>query len=117
MGRHRRSHMAIKLKGPIEKEVDRLFDNMNAKAGQCCVNPVTGISFAWGVDPIGPQKKEAVRALRARERFAAEGPPDAPPLPLSHDDVEDYRKARGLPAIVGFFARSLSRQNYDVSKH
>jgi hypothetical protein len=109
--------MAIKLKGPIEKEVDRLFDNMNAKAGECCVNPVTGNSFASGVDPIGPQKKDAVRALRARERFAADGPPDALPLPLSCNDVDDYRNAGGLAGIVGFYARSLSRLDYDLTKH
>ena len=57
-----------------------------------------------------------------REWFAVNGPRDAPPLPLSYDDVEDYRKARGLTGVVGFYARSLSRQgygrrSYDVRNH
>ena len=101
----------------IEKEVDRLFAALNAKPGECCDNPVTGGGFVSGLDPIATQKNEAVARLRARERFAKDGPPDAPPLPLSHADVEDYRNAGGLAGIVGFFARSLSRQGYDVQKH
>ena len=114
--------MATNFKNLIEKEVDRLFAELNAKPGECCRNPVTGIGFVWGDDPIAPQKEEAVRALRAAEWFAVNGPPDAPPLPLSHDEIEDYRKARGLAGVVGFYARSLSRQgygrqSYDVRKH
>src|SRR4051812_42864273 len=114
--------MATNSKSLIERKVDRLFAEMDAKAGECCANPVTGTGFLWGVDPIAPQKKDAVRALDARERFAADGPPDAPPLPLSYDDVEEHRNAKGLAAIVGFYARSLSREGYgrrgyDVRNH
>lgn len=111
-------------KGPIEELVDRLFDEIKAKAENrdFCINPVTGGQFIWGLDPIAPQKVAAVVALRARECFAVNGPPDAPRLPLSSNDVEDYRSARGLMGIVGFYARSLSRQGYgrkryDVDKH
>jgi hypothetical protein len=109
--------MTANPKSFIEKQVDRLFCEMDAKRGECCRNPVTGGGFVWGLDPIAPQKKAAVVALRAGEWFAVNGPRDAPPLPLSHDDVEDYRNARGLKGIVGFYARSLSRQDYDVRSH
>ena len=109
--------MVTNSKSLIERKVDRLFAEMNAKAGESCVNPVTGTGFVWGVDLIAPQKKHAVRALNARERFAADGPTDAPPLPLSYDEVEEYRKARGLAAVVAFYARSLSCRDYDIENH
>ena len=109
--------MITNSKSPIEKMVDRLFVEMNAKRGDLCVNPVTSGHFVWGDDPLAPQKREAVAALRAREWFAVNGPADAPPLPISYNEVERYREARGLAGIVGFFARSLSRQDYDVLKH
>ena len=106
--------MTTNCKTLIEKEVDRLFSEIKAKRGDQCVNPVTGGRFLWGDDPIGQQKKDAVAALRAQEWFAVNGPPDAPLLPLSHADVEDYRNARGLTGLVGFYARSLDRLDYDV---
>jgi hypothetical protein len=96
---------------------DRLFNALHASHGECCDNPVTGGGFVWGLDPIATQKKEAVALLRARECFAVDGPPDAPPLPLNLADRDRYRDARGLAGIVGFYARSLSRQGYDVQKH
>jgi hypothetical protein len=104
--------MASNFKSPMEEIDDRLFSEIKAKRGECCNNPVTGGGFVWGLDPIAPQKKAAVVALRAREWFTVNGPPDAPSLPLSHADVEGYRNARGLAGIVGFYARSLSREGY-----
>ena len=106
----------------LEKQVDQLFAALNAKHGDCCRNPVTGVGFVWGLDPAAPQKREAVRALHARAGFAANAPSDAPPLPLSHDDIEDYRNAGALAALVGFYGRSLSRggygrRSYDVANH
>jgi hypothetical protein len=106
----------------IKREVDRLFAEVNAKHGECCVNPITDGGFVKGLDPIATQKKKAIAALLVREWFAVNGPPDAPPLPLSHADVEDYRSKSGLARIVGFYARSLSRQGYgrqryDVCNH
>jgi hypothetical protein len=109
--------MATNFKSPIEGLVDLLFIGIDAKRGECCDLPVTGARIVWGVDPIAPQKRAAVVALRAQEWFAVNGPHDAPPLPLSHDDVERYRNARGLKGVVGFYARSLARQGYDVRKH
>jgi hypothetical protein len=109
--------MATNSKSPIEREVDRLFGEIDAKRGSLCVNPVTRGGFVWGDDPIAPQKKAAVAFFRAQEWFAVDGPPDAPPLPLNIDDRDRYRDARGLMGIVGFYARSLSRQDYDVRKH
>jgi hypothetical protein len=111
--------MATILRSPIEEQVDRLFDEIKAKAKNrdFCINPVTGGQFIWGLDPTAPQKRAAVVALRAGEWFAVNGPSDAPPLPLSHDEIEDYRNARGLKGVVGFYARSLYRQDYDVQTH
>ena len=104
----------------IKREVEQLFAEIKAKRGECCVNPITGGGFVMGLDPIAIQKKEAIVALLAREWFAVNGPSDAPPLPLC--DVDSYRDARGLKGVVGFYARSLSRQGYgrrryDVCNH
>ena len=109
--------MTTNFKSLIEKEVDRLFGEPDAAN----INPITGM-VNWGNEPIGPQKRAAILPLLAREWFAVYGPRDAPPLPLAHEDVEDHRRAGGLAAIVGFFARSLSRQgygrqSYDVCNH
>lgn len=109
--------MTTKSKTLVEKEVERLFAEMDARRGNLCRNPVTGAEFVWGVDPIAPQKKEAARALLARAQFAASGPPDAPPLPLSDEEIEDCRGAGGLASIVGFYARSLDANEYDFEHH
>jgi hypothetical protein len=112
--------MATNSNSLIKREVERLFAELNAEHGRCCVNPITGGKFVMGLDPIAIQKKEAIVALLAREWFAVNGPSDAPPLPLY--DVDSYRDARGLKGVVGFYARSLSRegygrQSYDVCNH
>jgi hypothetical protein len=109
--------MTTNFKSPIAELVDRLFSEIEATHNECCVNPVTGAGFVRGIDRISTQKKEAIAALRAREWFAVNGPSDAPPLPLSYNDVEDYRKARGLMGIVGFFGRSLEANEYDIHRH
>ena len=104
--------MATNSTSLLDQNVDQLFAALNAKHGDFCRNPVTDANFVRGLDPVAVQKTEAVLALRAREWFAVNGPRDAPFLPLSHDDVEDYRNAGGLAAVVGFYARSLSREGY-----
>src|SRR3954451_24854590 len=109
--------MAAKFRSPIETIVDRLFAKMNAKRGEYCVNPVTGGKFIWGDDPIAPQKKAAVAALRAQEWFAINGPADAPPLPISGAEIDDYRRARGFVGVVGFYARSVARLRWNVREH
>jgi hypothetical protein len=114
--------MASNLKSPIEELVDRLFSELKVRRGECCRNPITGGGFVWGIDPIVVQKRAAVAAICAREWFAVNGPKDAPSLPLSDDDVDDYRSSGGLACLVGSFARSLSRggygrRSYDVGKH
>lgn len=45
----------------IERLVDELFGT--ARYGDYCTNPVTGAHYIHGADPVGPQKKEARRAL------------------------------------------------------
>jgi len=107
--------MATNFKSLIEKEVDRRFSEVTAERGETCSLPITDAGIVWGVDPIAPQKEYAMVALLAREWFAVNGPPDAPPLPLY--DFDSYRGARGLKGVVGFSSRSLSRKYYDVRKH
>ena len=109
--------MATHQKSLIEREVDRLFAQLNASHGKSCKNPITAGGFVWGLDPIGEQKKQALAALLAREWFAVNGPSDAPLLPLNVDDRDRFRGSGGLTALVGFCARSLSRHGYDVRKH
>jgi hypothetical protein len=57
------------------------------------------------------------QAQLARERFAVDGPCDAPPLPLSHDETEDARNARGITGAGGFYARSLALRQWDLQEH
>jgi hypothetical protein len=104
--------MVTNFKGLIEQEGDRLFREMEVTQ----VDPITG-TLNFGSDPIAPQKRHAVLALLASEWFAVNGPPDAPPLPLNLADRDRYRDARGLKGVVGFYARSLARQDYDFRKH
>ena len=101
----------------MEREVDRLFAGMHARQGDYCRNPITDASFVWGVDPIGPQRSDAIQALLAREHFAANGPSDAPPLPLSYDEREDLHGRGGLSRIVKWYARSLEGRSYNLQEH
>jgi hypothetical protein len=111
--------MTITAKTTIDKQIDKLFSELPTGYGNC-VNPVTGGSFVRGEpgpDSIAYQKKEARKLLLARERFAAIAPPDAPPLPVSDYDIDDYRNAGGLKGVVGFYARSISMRDYDTQNH
>jgi hypothetical protein len=69
-----------------------------------------------GVDMMTTEKRLWHRAEQAREWFALNGPPDAPPLPLDYGEREQLKQG-GLPHILAWYARSLSRQDYDVEKH
>jgi hypothetical protein len=109
--------MAAIMNRLITIQVDQLFAKLNATDGECCTNPVTRGGFVWGMDPIAEQKECANIALLARQWFAVNGPRDAPLLPLNVHDRDRFRGSGGLTALVGFYARSLSRRRYDVFKH
>ena len=102
----------------VGREVERLFSETPVRHGKTCDNPVTGGRFVYGLDPIGPQKKEACRALLAREWFAVNGPADAPSLPITYEEREylKWRTGRPLDYVVAQFAGSL-RTHYDVTEH
>jgi hypothetical protein len=78
----------------IGREVERLFSENPARSNGLCTNPVTGVDYVRGADPIAPQKEAAYRALLAREWFAFTAPPDATPLPINWCD-EDWKRTGG----------------------
>ena len=53
----------------------------------------------------------------AREYFAANGPPDAPSLPLSYNEREDLNGRGGLAKITKWYARSLEGRRYNLQEH
>jgi hypothetical protein len=108
--------MPVRFKGLIEKEADRLFGENDAGQGESCDNPLTGGWFIRSLSSVADQKADAILELLIREWFAVFGPADAPPFPLSHE-IDRYRDARGLKGVIGFYARSLAGQGYDVRKH
>jgi hypothetical protein len=69
-----------------------------------------------GFDPIEVERETAVRALLAQEQFALNGPPDAPLLPISHDEREDL-KVGGLKHLMAWFARSLDGLDWKYWEH
>ena len=101
----------------IGREVERLFNESPARYGENCRNPVTGAGYVHGVDPIAEQKEAAYRVLLAREWFAFNAPPDAPPLPINGREREDWRQtSRPLDYIVALYARSFA-DRCDVKEH
>jgi hypothetical protein len=109
----------------IGSYVEELFKkDAPFRKGNLGRNPVHGGLFVHGVDPIAPQKRDARRALLAREWFYEFGPRDAPPLPISSCQIEDMRYGFGrFGAIVGLyhliahFARSLRGRDWDYTMH
>ena len=104
----------------IESYVDQLFTQLPRPANgiDAGENPVTGAGFVWGADKIEPQKREACRALRAREWFAKNGPPDVQPLPLHHQVIEDLRYQKGpLLHLLASYARSVRGRDWDIEGH
>lgn len=100
----------------IEKQVEYLFANADDRREELRFNPVTGALFHGRLDPIGPQKQMAVKALKARAWFASQQPLDAPELPLTHNDRETI-KAGGIGFIVSVFARSLDARDFETEGH
>jgi hypothetical protein len=109
--------MITNFESPIEGLVDRLFSEIKAKHGECCDLPVTGAAIVWGVDPI--RRRRRPRLSRSSLANGLRSTARRMPLrcPLSPHDVEGYRHARGLKGVVGFYARSLARQDYGVRRH
>jgi hypothetical protein len=107
--------MTSKVRAGIKRKVDQLFNDLNAKRGDYCVNPVTGGRFIWGDDPVEPQKETARRALAAREWFAKNGPAYWQPLAITHEERE-HQKSHGMH-IPSWFARSLEAHDYDLKRH
>src|SRR5258708_705070 len=62
------------------------------------------------IEPEGPEGQ----AQLAREHFATNGPPDAPPLPLSYDEREDL-KVGGLSKVS--FLEKLQVANAEALAH
>jgi hypothetical protein len=101
----------------VDREVERLFKENPPVYGKYCRNPVTGDTYIGGLDPTRPQKEAARRALRAREWFKFNGPADAQPFPISHDEREALKGTELLRHIVKWYARSLDSLNYDFNQH
>ena len=102
---------------PIGREVERLFSEISCQRGSLCMNPVTGVDFVYGVEPIKPQKEDAYRALLAQEWFALNGPADALPLPINQRDWSTLKYSRGP---MYFFTVQLARSmapHYDTVEH
>jgi hypothetical protein len=90
--------------------VEQLFRQLRGRTGEIGTNPVTSERWVWGYDPIKPHKERAARALVARAHFewdTKDYAPDAPPLPLSDEEIYDPKMATGLPYLVATYAQSL----------
>jgi hypothetical protein len=98
----------------IARYVDELF--ADAQHGQLSWNPVTGACYVHGIDPIGPQKDRARRALFAREWFAIHGPPDAQPFPVCYAQRERLKHG-GVDHILAWYARSVEGVDYAIWEH
>ena len=68
------------------------------------------------VDSIRQWKRLRRQAKLAREWFAAHGPSDAQPLPLSYDECEDLKHG-GVLHILAWYARSVACLGYLIEEH
>ena len=108
--------MATSISSSIRKQVDRLFRQLHARRNDLCRNPVTGLQFVWGLDSISEQKREACRALVARE-WHAQAYPDAPPLPLDAMEIDKMKSGGDEQHLFAYFAQSIHCRSYYVSGH
>jgi hypothetical protein len=58
-----------------------------------------------------------LKAQLAREHFARNGPPDAPPLPIGYNEREAIKGKGGLSTLAALYARSLETREYDMEEH
>jgi len=100
----------------LQDHVDRLFAGAAPPRGQLGRFPVFD-GWCVGGEPLSRQRNLARRALLAREWFAMYGPPDAPPLPLSHIEQEDMRYNDPFHHLVAEYARSLEANKWEFHNH
>jgi hypothetical protein len=98
----------------IRKQVGRLFRQLHARRYDACRNPVTGLTFQWGVDSISEQKLEACRALVARE-WHAQASPMAPVLPVDALEIDAMKSGGGERHLFAYYAQSIHCRGYSVS--
>ncbi|MCP4304975.1 MAG: hypothetical protein GY788_08910 [bacterium] len=96
--------------------VEPLFAKADCRHPRLDRNPVTGAAFVSGLDPLLPQKRAAVSALKARAWFEPQRPRDAPQLPLSPQECERL-KIGGVGYIVSLLGRSIARRDYRTEDH
>jgi hypothetical protein len=101
----------------ITAHVDQLFADAERSRPRGLTNPVTGEYWLANVVPSEPEKRNACRALLAREWFAFNGPPDAPPLPISNTEIELYEHRGDLANAVRSYAVSLRENDWDIRRH
>jgi hypothetical protein len=80
--------------GPFQRE---WLTNARDPNSKFCMNPVTGEYFMLGLDPTGPHKDRAVRALEARLQHAEQKASGMPDLPLNgrkYDGTWKWQSAR-----------------------
>jgi hypothetical protein len=98
-------------------EARRLLTAKGAwRKGASREDPVTGIQFVHGLDPVVCQIRDAAKALRARDRFARANP-GLPPLPLSYPEWGRLKGAFDLNHALARYARSLESWNYNIDAH
>ena len=101
----------------IASHVDHLFAEAERLHPRRIQNPVTGEYWLANVVPDGPEKRNACRALLAREWFALYGPPDAPSLPISELEIELMMGRGDFADAVVWFATSLKANDWDFKRH
>src|SRR6185437_14939276 len=101
----------------IRSRVDYLFSEAQRRHPRALQNPVTGEYWLSNVVPEEPEKRNACRALLARECFAVYGPADGPPLPLSDVEIETMSYQGDFANAVARFASSLRANDWDIKKH
>ena len=101
----------------IKTHVDHLFSEAERLHPRGLENPVTGEYWLANVVPAGPEKRDACRALLAREWLTFYGPPDAPLLPVSDVEIELAMNYGDFSYVVARFAISLRANDWDFNKH